>query len=186
MELCQKITDAIMSVFRHLEENGFTIVLDGRIIKAEWHESDHPRDDDGQFSSVEGESVSGPTKRNRAREELDERIQSGTVKTSVNTKRQNKHYDGSSEYKKAIKNGEHPSRLTLSLQETQKLINKYTKEGTAVKRRDGTIRVRFVHNHSIGTYVNQDGTISSQTSRGQIHYSKLGAHIVPDKPEEEE
>lgn len=35
MELCQKITDAIMSVFRYLEENGFTIVLDERSGK-EW------------------------------------------------------------------------------------------------------------------------------------------------------
>ncbi len=97
-------------------------------------------------------------------------------------KKQNKHIEGTEEYKKAIKAGNHPSRLTIDSKEQQRLVDKYVKEGKATKRGDGSIRIKFTHGEIIGVCVSEDGSKEQNTNTGMIHFSKTGTHIVPDIP----
>ena len=109
-------------------------------------------------------------------------IKSGRISTTLDAKKQAKHIKGSNQYNKAIREGEHPSTLSINQKQQQALINKYTASGAPYMRKDGSIRVRFHHSSTIGTYVSRDGSVTSPTSRGQIHFSSSGAHIVPDLP----
>jgi filamentous hemagglutinin len=43
-------------------------------------------------------------------------------------------------------------------------------------------RERFEHTEFIGIWKSSDGVKSLPTSRGVIHYSKHGVHIVPARP----
>ena len=59
----------------------------------------------------------------------------------------------------------------------QKLINKYSGKGQRVGNKE---RVDF--GRVIGEYVDAKTGKSYKTTRGIIHYSKDGTHIVPSKP----
>ncbi len=138
----------------------------------------------GQFTSAPGGRApsAGPSKSQGTMAELQGRIARGEVSTALDIKKQSKHIKGSKEYLKARKEGKFPSWLSIGAGEQQAIIDKYTKTGKAYRQNDGTIRVRFNHSDTIGAYVSRDGNITKITSKGQIHYSKSGAHIVPDDP----
>lgn len=165
-------------------EKPFTNSSEHDIMK--WNEDDHPRDDAGKFSDSGGGSGSGTDSgaggAKSASDELNDRIASGAISTTLDSVKQNKHIEGTKEYQKAIKVGKHPSKLTIGADEQQQLIDRYTKEGTARTWPDGSIRVSFTHNSTIGTCFSADGKSEVETSSGKIHYSKSGAHIVPDWP----
>ncbi len=198
----------IRSLLKHYPSKPFTKPPKSSIIKTAWKESEHPRNDDGEFSnsgssSSDGDGdkedpdagdkkkpatgnkdTSGPSDEEKAaREELNRRIESGAAKTKVDAKKQAKHIVGSKAYNNAIKADLHPSRLTLNAEETQAVVDKYIKTGHAGKHKDNSIRVKFTHDRSIGIYVSADGSIEQETCRGTIHISKSGTHIVPDTPE---
>lgn len=59
----------------------------------------------------------------------------------------------------------------------------YVKDGTPIMKRNGSIRIRFTYDKPTGTYVSRDGKVRLETTCGQIHLSKKGAHIVQDIPE---
>ncbi len=143
----------------------------GSIIN-KWDESQHPRDESGKFTD------GGRTARS-ARAELDERLSSSAVSTKLDSKKQDKHIEGTKAYKNAIAKGIHPSRLTIDQNEIPTLIDRYTKEGEARILDNGSIRVTFTYDKPIGVSCNPSGAKESVTSVGEIHYSKTGAHIVP-------
>lgn len=72
--------------------------------------------------------------------------------------------------------------LDLPKKDWQPFIDRYVKDGEPIIRRDGSVRIQFVHDSEIGTYSSADGTDTGRTCRGSIHLSKSGAHIVPERP----
>lgn len=176
----------------------------------EFVESDHPRDKDGKFTSGNGESgganppVEPPNNKNpyfdpkdppnmyghdRTHEkywrwEIDNGLSSGALSKSVNVDAQKKHREGTKEYKDALANGQHKSILTVSGSAVKKLISMYSGKGKA-RALNGVPREGFKHNEKIGYYVSADGSQKIPTDCGTIHYSKKGAHIVPDYPSDD-
>ena len=132
----------------------------------------------GQYTTGPG----GAASTGDAATALRDGIRSGKISTRLDRKKQAKHIKGSDRYNKAIREGLHPSTLSIDQRQQQALINTYTKTGTPFLRKNGSVRVRFHHSSTIGTYVSSDGSIAKPTQRGQIHFSSSGAHIVPDLP----
>ena len=196
--------DAIVPVLKEIrkllksENSPLPKATNDTIIK---FDPDQPRDDDGQWTSgggggsggesqsaseeKAGESKNGSTQKPASpREELDARIADGRISTKVNTSAQNKHIEGTKKYNNRVAAGEHPSTVSLSKDEQKAVIDKYIKEGEPFFKGDGSIRVRFSHSSSIGTYRSKDGKVETQTKNGTLHLSKDGIHIVPAKPKE--
>lgn len=91
---------------------------------------------------------------------------------TVNRDKQNRHDETSKNYK------EGRSRVSLSLEECQSLINKFAGKGIP-KGNDKEV-VDF--GRVIGYYVDNKTGMKYLTTRGTIHYSKTGTHIVPGHP----
>ncbi len=90
---------------------------------------------------------------------------------NIHEGKQGKHIPSHNNYK------EGKSILTISLDEAQDLVNKFSGHGDAVS--DNKEKVNF--GKIIGFYVSSDGT-KEPTTMGTIHYSKDGTHIVPAIP----
>lgn len=126
-----------------------------------------------------------PVSPKQAKVNLLDALDKGSLKTTIKTKKHNKHIKGSAEYKKALEKGENQYISTLSIteKEAQKLIDTYSGTGT-VRERNGQFKETFTHSSTIGTYIDKFGN-EMETNRGTIHYSKDGSHIVPAKPHKE-
>lgn len=121
---------------------------------------------------------------------LRKRIQSGEFPLDIHKGRQNKHVVGTQEYEQYVKqlqkNGKHgPSRITISTEEMQDLIETY--KGTGILQRDKHGQWRnseliTIHPDKIGIAVNDRTGAEADTSVFCIHYSKDGVHISPDYP----
>lgn len=117
-------------------------------------------------------------------------IQSQETNTQILMGQQKKHIAGTREYlqykEKLEKNGRYgPSRLTVSAEDAQALVEQY--KGTGVLRFDktGTWRNQemiTVHPEKIGVAVNDRTGAEADTTVFCIHYSKNGVHISPDYP----
>ena len=99
-----------------------------------------------------------------------------------------KHIPGTAQYEQyknsRLKNGNTPqSIITISEQEAQDLILKYSGTGTVKLTASGNFsNVEFITADTvIGQYFDKDGY--HDTDRMAIHYSKKSAHIVPVKGE---
>lgn len=92
----------------------------------------------------------------------------------VHEGRQGKHIKGHNNYKES----ENKSIFDGSMEKAQKLIDEYS--GTGVKKGANKEAVDFKEN--IGTYIDPKTGKAYETTRGTIHYSKDGAHIVPAQP----
>ncbi len=93
--------------------------------------------------------------------------------TEVHFGRQEKHLPG----RKGFVPGKSP--ITIGIVELQKLVE--TRAGTGERRGPNRELVEF--GSVIGRYVNRQGGTSVPTTRGMIHYSSKGAHVVPALPE---
>lgn len=113
--------------------------------------------------------------------EIDNGLSNGTLSKKVNVDAQKKHREGTKEYNDALAKGNYKSIITISGDAVKKLINTYSGKGKA-RALNGIPREDFQHSDKIGYYVNADGTKKIPTNCGTIHYSKLGAHIVPNYP----
>lgn len=111
--------------------------------------------------------------------ELQRRIDNGKVSLKVNRKKQAKHIRGSEEYKKAVAEGHFPSELTLSRKAQEIVLNKALEDGIYEKRNDGTIRVYYEADQTVGKTVKADGSVSEYTRYLEVHFSKDGTHLVP-------
>ncbi len=92
--------------------------------------------------------------------------------TTVNSEKQGRHIENSKNYieGKSIFDG--------SVEDAQKLVNDYAGTGEWI----GTNKERVDFGKVIGKYINQATGEKSDTTRGIIHYSKTGTHIVPSRP----
>lgn len=90
--------------------------------------------------------------------------------------RQGKHIPGHKNYIPG------KSVLRLSLDEAQRLVEEYA--GTGERKSDNREVVDF--HRVIGTWVNLLDGKRYETTRGVIHYSKTGCHIVPTRPGKKE
>ncbi len=90
--------------------------------------------------------------------------------------RQNKHIEGTNNYKQQIKNGKHPSILT---EDPHVLL----KEGAGKGEFYGKHKEVVDYGRVIGKYYHEKTGKYYDTTRGTIHYDYKGnAHIVPAKP----
>lgn len=116
---------------------------------------------------------------------IQNRIRSNPQYTTLKTGQQGKHILGHNNYT------EGRSYLTISMDEAQKLVNKYVGKGTL--KRDGggkwTHKEFVTADKIIGYYVPPDGSEPIPTKRFSINYAtgkNKGAHIVPAKPIKED
>ncbi len=91
---------------------------------------------------------------------------------NIHEGKQGKHIPGHNNYQ------EGKSILTVSLEEAQELVTKYSGHGDPVS--DNKERVNF--GKIIGIFVDQNTGEKKPTTVGMIHYSKNGTHIVPAEP----
>lgn len=91
---------------------------------------------------------------------------------NISRGKQGKHISGHNNYIKG------KSSFTGTMDDAQRLINKYTGKGQAL----GINRERVDFGEIIGKYVNPKTGEAMDTTVGIIHYSKTGAHIVPARP----
>lgn len=77
------------------------------------------------------------------------------------------------------------SYLTISLEETQEIINKYAGTGDIRLMQNGEWDKKEVISidKNIGVNVNNRTNEESETNKFKVHYSKKGVHIVPTKKE---
>lgn len=113
-------------------------------------------------------------------EQLTSALSSGQISQKLNRKKQSRHSKDSPEYKKCIEQGRKMSVVTISNEEVDKLIQKYSGKGH-IFTKNGQFKETFDHTEKIGIYVDVDGN-ESETNRGTIHYSKNGTHLVPAVP----
>ncbi len=113
------------------------------------------------------------------------KIDSGALSAEISVQQQ-KHIEGTPQFKLylagRIAKGEHSQRiLTISIEEAQELVNRYSCTGTADTAKRGKMRtVDFTTTEIIVVkYFENDDF--RKTARIAIHYSKKGAHIVPVK-----
>ena len=173
--------------------------------KPEFDETKHPRDENGQFTTVESGDSKKPeenketkqesnapeavenkvtekkplTKGEKAlRAEVDKLLKEGKIKTKIIKDLQNRHRETSDYYKNELKKGHFKSVIWLSDDELEKIVDKYVKTGKIFKK-GSSYRVYFEHDKEIGRCYKPDGSAHTDVSSGLIHLSKDGVHIVP-------
>lgn len=117
-------------------------------------------------------------------------IQSGAVPLNILPGQQRKHIPGTLEYNQYVKKLENlgqygPSRLSITQDDAQELVDRYCGTGILEKRKDGAwngIEEITVHIESVGTAVNNLTGAEADTAVFKIHYGKNGTHIVPGYP----
>ena len=93
--------------------------------------------------------------------------------TKIHADRQGKHIVGCKTYIPG------KSVLRMSAVEAQALVEEFAGSGVWKSQNKEVVDFHRV----IGTWVNDANGERSETTRGIIHYSKAGCHIVPTRPE---
>ncbi|MBQ9601591.1 MAG: hypothetical protein IJR46_06220, partial [Neisseriaceae bacterium] len=99
-------------------------------------------------------------------------------KTKIETGKQNKHIEGTNEYKTA---GGNRSILTADPNSLTSKFGTGQQIGKIPVGQPGS-KERIDFGRYIGYYIKEDGTNKTPTTIGTVHYSKNGAHIVPARP----
>lgn len=109
-------------------------------------------------------------------------IESGRVNLSIVKGLQDKHIEGTHNYKQEIENGRLPSILTA---DAKGLVKKHAGKGVLLFNKQGQWmqKEEFSDLKVIGINRNKRFSITENTKNGTIHYSNKGVHIVPDKKE---
>ncbi|AOP15142.1 transposase [Bacillus licheniformis] len=93
---------------------------------------------------------------------------------------QEKHIPGTPNYKQEIANGRKNKSIFYGDNKTaQELLDKFAGKGTLLKN---GVKERVDFGKVIGKLYDKDTGKYVETTRGLIHYSKNGAHIVPSEP----
>ena len=98
--------------------------------------------------------------------------------TKVNDGQQNKHIQGTNEYKNELNNGKTKSIMYGDVNDIQNLLNDKAGTGDFI----GANKERVYFGQVIAQYVDPDTGVGVETTIGIIHYGKKGAHIVPARP----
>ena len=106
-------------------------------------------------------------------------VKSKSISLTVNAQKQNRHIVGSGGFIPGR------SRLTVSLDEAQKLVNELRGTGEPIFDRKGewVHKERVVCSDYVGIHVDLNGK-ETKTRRITIHYSATGSHIVPGKDDD--
>jgi hypothetical protein len=117
---------------------------------------------------------------------INEKVRSGEYSLKLSTQQFNKHVEGMREYEvyknARIEKGNSPqSKLTISQEEAQKIIENKAGTGIIKVRRDGTAMniEQITCESTIGEYWQKGDW--KKTNKAAIHYGKRGAHLVPIK-----
>ena len=121
---------------------------------------------------------------------LREKLQSSQTVSKIVPGRHRAHIVDTNEYKQYVerlkKQGKYgPSRLTVSLEEAQVLVDRYKGTGILQFNKDGKWRNQeliTMHSDKIGVAVNDRTGDDADTTVFRIHYRKDGVHISPDYP----
>ncbi|MEC0492820.1 polymorphic toxin type 50 domain-containing protein, partial [Bacillus licheniformis] len=94
---------------------------------------------------------------------------------------QEKHIPGTPNYKQEIANGRKNKSIFYGgdNKTAQELLDKFAGKGTLLKN---GVKERVDFGKVIGKFYDKDTGKYVETTRGLIHYSKNGAHIVPSEP----
>ncbi len=123
---------------------------------------------------------------------LKERISSGEASTTIRPQVQARHIEGTPQFEQykatRLAKGQTPqSVLTVSMQEAQELVDKYSRTGIiSIKtRKDGSMEIKEYSEADkvVGKYYKDNAF--HDTKRIIIIYSKKGTHVVPTNPKEE-
>ncbi|MXQ49529.1 capsid protein [Streptococcus pneumoniae] len=120
------------------------------------------------------------------REKFFSAVESGIIKTEINNEHFERHIRGMRGYEeylsRNIANGKQPpSYLTITKEEAESLINRYSGTGQFKYNPKATKMQEIIsQNKPIGTYIDpRTGEVIENATDFRIHYSKTGSHIVP-------
>lgn len=102
------------------------------------------------------------------------------VSTQTNHGAVKKHIPGYNNYDNEVKKGNHKSKLSLGLDETQYAINRFAGTG---KYYPNSKREVINCGVAIGEWYNAQTGEYLPTTYATIHYGSKGTHLVPAKPE---
>ncbi|EIS1622186.1 VENN motif pre-toxin domain-containing protein, partial [Salmonella enterica subsp. enterica serovar Sandiego] len=106
----------------------------------------------------------------------------GIAKYTINKGQQNKHIEGTNEYKTAAaSSGSQRSILTVDPQSLLPQLGTGQQVGKVEVGLAGS-KERIDFGKPIGNFVDRDTGLSVPTTKGIVHYGKDGAHIVPARP----
>ena len=117
-----------------------------------------------------------------ARDIINKRIRDGIYSLRLNEQKYAEHVQGTPQYINTTKTrGREPSRLFLSYEEAQDLIELYSGKGDVLILINGKVGdIEFAETDMIiGEY--QEKEIWKKTRRFGIYHGKNGSHIVPVK-----
>jgi SPP1 gp7 family putative phage head morphogenesis protein len=122
------------------------------------------------------------------------KIRSDTQIKTIELGQQNKHIVGTNEYKQYVEKLAKiqqygPSRLEISIEQAQELVDKYHGTGKIKISKVGkwnNEEVILNNDRIIGTVVNNQNGAEAKTTIFKIKYGKNGTHIVPDYPSKKE
>lgn len=135
-----------------------------------------------QFTKLVKESrIKGHSNQDEMKRLLDTKLKSNQLSLFLNPEKDSRHRKDSLTYRKGS------SFLIISYEKTQQLIEKFY--GTGIfnyAKKTGIFNSRETVDflEIIGYYVDEDTNNIYPTTRGTIHYSKTGVHLVPSKPDE--
>ena len=125
-------------------------------------------------------------KKEDAKKVMRDRVNNGEYNLTLLKQKYAEHVDGTPQYKNTAKErGIEPSRLTVSYEEAQKLINLYSGTGEPKVSNGGkTMDIEFVRlNKTVGQYKKDGKWVDTKCLA--IYHSKKGTHIVPVPPGKE-
>ncbi|MBN6890073.1 SPP1 gp7 family putative phage head morphogenesis protein [Cytobacillus horneckiae] len=128
--------------------------------------------------------------KNEKIEELRKRIISDEQSKKIEEGQQNKHIDGTNEYKQYVekykKKGQYgPSVITITFEQIQNLIAQFHGKGEIIINKNGqwnNTEIILDNDTVIGRAINNLNGKDAETTVFKIHYSNDGVHIVPDYP----
>jgi soluble cytochrome b562 len=166
-----------------MRETGINSAEENLAEHVEGRISDKIDTDSDKFTEEEmKEYLAGLEVKNNEKDREQKSLVEGTVEgtkkvingfdTTVHAGKQGKHIEGHNNYidGKSIMNG--------NMDDIQKLVDEFA--GTGQWKTDNKEMVDF--GKTIGDYVDINTGEALKTTRGIIHYSKKGVHIVPAKP----
>ncbi|MEG2569511.1 MAG: polymorphic toxin type 50 domain-containing protein, partial [Acinetobacter sp.] len=107
----------------------------------------------------------------------------GIAKYKINKGQQNKHIEGTNEYKIASEANLNKSILIVSPDSLLPKLGTGKQVGNTPVGNPGS-KERINYGHNIGNYIDPRTGVSTPTTNGIVHYGKNGVHIVPARPSE--
>ena len=129
----------------------------------------------GSSGSSGGASSSGDVSN---KQRLQEMIKNGEVTLKINENIQNRHYQGTNEYKSYLAIGIEKSYFTVPQSELQDILYNKNTTGSIRIDKSGVAREIF----DCGKPVAYDTNLKRNTSFVKVHYSKEKTHLSPHKP----